>query len=133
MSVHSLVCDVAADVSRQVEDFVLALVVVWWWLYEEVLVGLILRIVPIVPERWEVVVQYTIAVVLSYASKLDHAIHLLRVRKQVPLTQKVLKVLAVEFKWLLCLIREPRVLRVLFPVAVLVYDEGWNQSHDWLE
>ena len=131
MTVDALVSDVSTDISSQVEHLILSLVIVRRRLDEEVFVSFILCVVPIMSERWKVVIEHSISIVLGNASKLNHAVHLFQAWNQVPFTEKVLEVLTIEFKGLLCLVWEPWMFDIFFPVGVFVHDEGRYESHDW--
>ena len=132
MTIDALIGYVATDVSCQVKDLVLTLVIVRWWLDEEVLMSFVLGIVPVVTKCWEVMIEDSVSIVLGNASQLDYTVHLFRVWQQVSFTQEVLEVLTVKLKWLLCLSWEPWILDVFLPVKVLVDNEWRNEGHDWL-
>ena len=132
MTIKTLNCNATTNIFSQVKHLVLAFVVVGRRLNEEVLVGFIFLIESVVTKSWEIMIEHSVSVVLSYAAELNDTIHLLRVRQKVSLTHELLEVLAIELERLFRISHESWVLCVFLPIVVSGDYERWDQRHDWL-
>ena len=132
MTIKTLNCNATTNIFSQVKHLVLAFVVVGRRLNEEVLVSFIFLIESVVTKSWEIMIEHSVSVVLSYAAELNDTIHLLRVRQKVSLTHELLEVLAIELERLFRISHESWVLCVFLPIVVSGDYERWDQRHDWL-
>ena len=77
MTIKTLNCNATTNIFSQVKHLVLAFVVVGRRLNEEVLVSFIFLIESVVTKSWEIMIEHSVSVVLSYAAELNYTVHLL--------------------------------------------------------
>lgn len=122
-----------ANLPRQVEHFVFALVVVRRWLDEKMLPRLLQAMQAVVAESGERVRKDAVRVVLHDAPQLDHAVELLLLTvtafEHVTVGHEGSHAFLTKFELLASLGRELHLFCVLSPLAVLEDDEGVDQRH----
>ena len=106
-------------------DFVFAFMIIRWRLYEIVFMSGIVLVEPKVSKRWKIVIEHSIAIVLSYTTQLNDTVHLLCTWEQVSITHELLEILTIELKWLLRVIWKAWIFYIFFSVIVLVYQKWW--------